>query len=37
MSMIDTLPPAARSAIRETYARDAGAVTVTAPLAGSGA
>ncbi|GGQ19314.1 ABC transporter ATP-binding protein [Streptomyces pseudogriseolus] len=37
MRMIDTLPPAARSAIRETYARDAAAATVTAPVAGSGA
>ncbi|EMF25279.1 putative ABC-transporter ATP-binding protein [Streptomyces gancidicus BKS 13-15] len=37
MRMIDTLPPAARSAIREIYARDAAAATVTAPVAGSGA
>ncbi len=37
MGMIDTLPPAARSAIRETYERDAATATVTAPVAGSGA
>jgi phospholipid/cholesterol/gamma-HCH transport system ATP-binding protein len=37
MSMIDTLPPAARSAIRDTYARNAGAATLPMPATGSGA
>ncbi|MFF9483800.1 ABC transporter ATP-binding protein [Streptomyces sp. NPDC014676] len=36
MGMIDTLPPAARSAIRDTYARNAGAATLPMPTAGSG-
>ncbi|CAL9559288.1 ABC transporter ATP-binding protein [Streptomyces sp. enrichment culture] len=36
MGMVDQLPPAARSAIRETYAADAAAPTLTAPSAGSG-
>ncbi|CAM5550549.1 ABC transporter ATP-binding protein [Streptomyces pilosus] len=36
MAMVDQLPPAARSAIRETYAADAAAPTLTAPSAGSG-
>ncbi|GAA3496962.1 ATP-binding cassette domain-containing protein [Streptomyces prasinosporus] len=37
MSMIDQLPPVARSAIRETYGKSAGAPTVPMPAAGSGA
>ncbi|MET7325148.1 ATP-binding cassette domain-containing protein [Streptomyces sp. NPDC005549] len=37
MGMIDTLPPAARSAIRDTYAKNAGAATLPMPAAGSGA
>ncbi|GAA2523501.1 MULTISPECIES: ABC transporter ATP-binding protein [Streptomyces] len=37
MSMIDRLPPAARSAIRETYAGNAEAATLPMPAAGSGA
>ncbi|GGV13684.1 ATP-binding cassette domain-containing protein [Streptomyces griseoflavus] len=36
MGMIDSLPPAARSAIRETYASHAAAPTLTVPSAGSG-
>ncbi len=36
MGMIDRLPPAARSAIRETYAAKAAAPTLTMPAAGSG-
>ncbi|MET9368567.1 ABC transporter ATP-binding protein [Streptomyces griseoflavus] len=36
MGMIDSLPPAARSAIRETYAAHAAAPTLTVPSAGSG-
>lgn len=36
MGMMDQLPPAARSAIRETYAAKAAAPTVTVPAAGSG-
>ncbi|MFF8634830.1 ABC transporter ATP-binding protein [Streptomyces pilosus] len=36
MGMVDQLPPAARSVIRETYAADAAAPTLTAPSAGSG-
>jgi phospholipid/cholesterol/gamma-HCH transport system ATP-binding protein len=37
MGMIDTLPPAARSAIRKTYAENAEAATLPMPAAGSGA
>ncbi|TDT41195.1 phospholipid/cholesterol/gamma-HCH transport system ATP-binding protein [Streptomyces sp. BK208] len=37
LGMIDTLPPAARSAIRDTYARSAEAATLPMPAAGSGA
>ncbi|MFF5155910.1 ABC transporter ATP-binding protein [Streptomyces sp. NPDC000348] len=37
MGMIDQLPPAARSAIRRTYAESAGAPTLPMPAAGSGA
>ncbi|MDT0393873.1 MULTISPECIES: ABC transporter ATP-binding protein [Streptomyces] len=37
MGMIDSLPPAARSAIRDTYAKNARAATLTMPPAGSGA
>ncbi|CAM5526053.1 ATP-binding cassette domain-containing protein OS=Streptomyces tendae OX=1932 GN=GUR47_10340 PE=4 SV=1 [Streptomyces tendae] len=37
MGMIDTLPPAARSAIRETYAKSSEAATLPMPAAGSGA
>ncbi|MFF9216352.1 ABC transporter ATP-binding protein [Streptomyces viridosporus] len=36
MSMIDQLPPAARSALREADARNAGAPTLPMPAAGSG-
>ncbi len=35
--MIDSLPPAARSAIRETYAKGSEAATLPMPTAGSGA
>ncbi|MGY0067100.1 ABC transporter ATP-binding protein [Streptomyces sp. QTS137] len=37
MGMLDRLPPAARSAIRETYARSAQAPTLPMPATGSGA
>jgi phospholipid/cholesterol/gamma-HCH transport system ATP-binding protein len=37
MGMIDRLPPAARSAIRDTYAGSAQAPTLPMPAAGSGA
>ncbi|MDT0402841.1 ABC transporter ATP-binding protein [Streptomyces edwardsiae] len=37
MGMIDSLPPAARSAIRDTYANNAQAATLMMPPAGSGA
>ncbi|MBQ0886829.1 ATP-binding cassette domain-containing protein [Streptomyces sp. RM72] len=37
LRMIDTLPPAARSAIRATYAKDSEAATLPMPTAGSGA
>ncbi|MEU0444919.1 ABC transporter ATP-binding protein [Streptomyces tendae] len=37
MGMIDTLPPAARSAIRDTYAKSSEAATLPMPTAGSGA
>jgi phospholipid/cholesterol/gamma-HCH transport system ATP-binding protein len=37
LGMIDTLPPAARSAIRATYAKGSEAATLPMPTAGSGA
>ncbi|MFD7887627.1 ABC transporter ATP-binding protein, partial [Streptomyces albidoflavus] len=36
LSLLGTLPPAARTAIRDTYAKDAAAPTLTVPRAGSG-
>ncbi|MFE5832033.1 ABC transporter ATP-binding protein [Streptomyces sp. NPDC056488] len=37
LAMLDRLPPAARAAIQDTYARTAGAPTLRMPAAGSGA
>ncbi len=37
LGMLDWLPPAARAAIQDTYARTAGAPTLRMPAAGSGA
>ncbi|MGW9434693.1 ABC transporter ATP-binding protein [Streptomyces sp. NPDC055607] len=37
LGMLDRLPPAARAAIEDTYARTAGAPTLRMPAAGSGA